>query len=106
MSVAAALLDMLSTLELTVPVTLGAASARGMYDEAGELVPAGATQVQAIGPVLYLAKGALAGLDEQVDVVVGTVGASSAAGGRTYRVHQIDPMQDGLLLACRLGGGR
>jgi hypothetical protein len=105
-SVYAALLDMLGTPELTVPVSLGAASARGFYDEAGELVPAGSTQLQQIGPVLYLAKDSLAGLAENVSVVVGALGAASALGGRTFKVHQIDPMQDGLVLGCRIGGGR
>lgn len=97
---------MFATRALTVPVSLGAASARGFYDEAGELMPAGTMQVQVIGPVLYLKKGSLAGLEEQVRVTVGALGAASAAGGREFLVHMVDPVQDGEVVACRLGGGR
>jgi hypothetical protein len=92
--------------ELTVPVSLGDASARGYWDEAGELMPAGATQVQVVGPILHLIKGSLAGLTQNVRVTVGAVGAASAAGGKQYVVHSIDPIQDGLIDSCRVGGGR
>lgn len=106
MTVVAALQDMFACVELTHPVTLGAASARGIYDEAGTLLPAGTLEAQIIGPMLYLVKGSLAGLTEQVDVTLGALGAADAVGGRIYRVHHIDPLQDGLVLACHLGGGR
>jgi hypothetical protein len=106
MSVDAALLEMFAVPELTVPVSLGAASARGFWDEAGELMPAGATQVQVVGPILHLKKGSLAGLTQNVRVTVGDVGAASAAGGKQYIVHSIDPIQDGLIDSCRVGGGR
>ncbi|MHB1297291.1 MAG: head-tail joining protein [Gemmatimonadaceae bacterium] len=106
MSVVAALTEMFACAELTHPVTLGAARARGIYDEAGELMPAGTMQVQVVGPVLFLQKGSLAGLTEQSRITLGEVGAASAAGGREYVVHELNPIQDGQIIACRLGGGR
>lgn len=106
MTVVAALQDMFACVELTHPVALGAASARGIYDEAGTLLPAGTLEAQVIGPVLYLVKGSLAGLTEQASITLGVLGAASAVGGRVYRVHHIDPLQDGLVVACQLGGGR
>lgn len=106
MTVAAALQDMFSVPELTHPVTLGAASARGYLNESGELMPFGGAEVQSVGPVLFLQKDRLAGLAQGVTVTIGTLGASSAAGGRSYRVHRLDPIEDGLILACTIGGGR
>lgn len=106
MSVLTALQDMFTCAELTHPVSLGVASARGIYDETWTVVPAGTLDVQVVGPMLYLVKDALAGLEEQVTVTVGALGAASAAGGRSLRVHRIEPVQDGLVLACHVGGGR
>lgn len=92
--------------ELTVPVQLGDAVARGYFDQAGTTLPVGSAELQLTGPVLFLAKDALAGLVENAEVRVGAVGEASAASGRRYLVHQLTPVQDGLVLACQLGGGR
>lgn len=107
MSVVAALMDMFSCVELTTPVTLGAASARGLYDESGELVPFAGEEIQRIGPVLFLRKDSLAGLVAGVSIQLGALGgANGTSDGRVWKVHGVDPMQDGLIVACRLGGGR
>lgn len=92
--------------ELTVPVSLGSGSTRGYLDSGGTLVPLAGTELQRIGTVLHLLKGSLPGLAENASVTVGAVGAESAAGGTTYRITAIDPIDDGLILACQLGGGR
>jgi hypothetical protein len=105
-TVIAALSATFATRVLTSPVTLGDASTRGFYDEAGELMPAGTMQVQVVGPVLFLQKGSLAGLTENSRITVGEVGAASADGGRQYVVHELNPIQDGQIIACRIGGGR
>lgn len=106
MSLASDLADMLSIPELTNPVQLGAASTRGILDSQGAVVPLAATELQRIGTVLYLQKDSLPGLTENVSVIVGALGAATAAGGTTYRIASIDPVDDGLILACPLGGGR
>lgn len=106
MSVLAALQDMMSVPELTVPVQFGDASARGLFDQAGTEIPLGRAEIQISGPVLFVAKGALPALDVEVEILVGELGAASAASGRRYQVHQINPVQDGLVLACQIGGGR
>lgn len=106
MSVVAALTEMFACAELTHPVTLGAASARGIYDETGEMVPLAGLEMQVIGPMLYVRKGALAALEQGVDVTLGEIGAASASGGRTLRAHRVMPVHDGQILALQLGGGR
>lgn len=104
--VAAALQEMFSIPELTVPVQLGAVATRGYLDSAGTMVPLTGTDLQRIGTVLYLRKDSLPGLAEQASVTVGALGAASAAGGRTYRIGAMEPIEDGLIVACQLGGGR
>lgn len=106
MTVLAALQDMFTVAELTVPVQLGAVTVRGIYDETGEVASLAGLGVQRVEPLLFLVKGALAGLKEQDTLTLGALGAVTAAGGRVLRVGKIDPIQDGLLLACQLGGGR
>ncbi len=106
MSVTAALQEMFAVPELTVPVALGAASVRGYLDDGSELVAFAGAELQHDGPVLFLRKDSLAGLQQNVTVVVGTLGAASAVGGRNYRVHKLIPVEDGLIQACTLGGGR
>lgn len=104
--VAAALQEMFGIPELTVPVQLGAVATRGYLDSAGTMVPLAGTDLQRIGTMLYLQKGSLPGLAEHVNVTVGALGAASAAGGRTYRIGAMEPIEDGLIVACQLGGGR
>jgi hypothetical protein len=105
-SVSSDLAAVFSIPELTVPVQLGAAGTRGFLDSAGATVPLAATEIQRIGTVLYLQKDSLAGLTEQASVIVGALGAATVAGGTSYRIASIDPVDDGLILACVLGGGR
>lgn len=102
----AALHAMLATPELTHPVTLGAASTRGIVDAAGQMVPVAGTEVQRIGTVLYVAKDSLPGLAQGAVLTVGALGAASAVGGRSYRAGAPEPIDDGLLIAVELGGGR
>lgn len=90
----------------TVPVTCGGVDARGFLDSAGGIIPLAGSDVQRIGTTLYVLPGALPALAQGVELRVGTVGAATAAGGTVYRVAQIDPIEDGLILACQLGGGR
>lgn len=106
MSVRAALLEMFTVAELTHPVQLGAATARGLYDETGEVASLAGLQVQSVVPLLFLVADTLTGLAQNAQLTLGGLGASTAAGGRVFRVHQIDPIQDGQLVACQLGGGR
>lgn len=106
MSVPAALQDMFSVAELTHPVQLGDQTVRGYYDKTGEIASLAGLQVQSIEPLLFLIAGALPALTEQATITLGALGATSAAGGTSYRVHHIDPVQDGLVLACRIGSGR
>jgi hypothetical protein len=105
-SVTADLAAMFAVPELTVPVSLGSGSTRGYLDSGGMMVPLAGTELQRIGTVLHLIKGSLPGLAENVSVTVGAVGAASADGGTTYRITAIEPIEDGLMLACQLGGGR
>lgn len=106
MSVSATLQDMFSVPELTVPVQLGGASTRGFLDSAGGMIPLSGTEIQRIGTVLFLRKDSLLGLTENVTVAVGALGAASAVGGKNYRVGTIDPVDDGLIVACPLSAGR
>lgn len=106
MSIAAALQDMFSVPELTHPVQLGAESTRAYLNESGELMPFGGADIQIVGPVLYIRKDTLPALAQGSVVTVGALGASTATGGRDYRVHRLDPIEDGLILACTIGGGR
>lgn len=106
MTVLAALQDMFSVPELTIPVQLGAVTVRGYYDETGEMASLAGLNVQSIEPLLFLVKDSLTGLKEQDALTLGALGATSVAGGRVVRVGKIDPVQDGLVLACRVGGGR
>lgn len=92
--------------ELTVPVQLGESTARGYYDETGTELKAGGIEVQIVGPVLFLVTGALPSLVVGSQVRIGGVGAASAAAAPLLRVHALSPVQDGLLVACHVGGGR
>lgn len=105
--VASALQEMFSVPELTVPVTFGALDVRGFLDEAGQVVPLAGTELQRIGTMLYLIKAEVPGLAAGSTLTVGTLGAASAAGGKVYRLTQPpEPIDDGLMLAVTLGGGR
>jgi hypothetical protein len=104
--VAEALSQMLAVQEITVPVTLGASSTRGILDSAGQLVPLAGSEVRQVGTVLYVQKDTLPGLDDGVTLTVGELGAASAAGGKSYLAHDPSPIDDGLIIAVRLGGGR
>lgn len=104
--VVAALLEMFAVPELTNPVQLGAATARGFVDSAGQFVPLAGTDVRQVGTVLYLPKGALPGLAQDAELVIGEVGAETAAGGKTYTAGEPSPIDDGLILAVPLGSGR
>lgn len=108
MSVVAALQDMFTTPELTHPVQLGGVgvTVRGFLNTSAELETLAGLEIQHVGPVLFLRKGELPGLQQDASILVGAIGAASAAGGRTYVVHRLDPIEDGLILACALGGGR
>ncbi|MBX3173276.1 MAG: hypothetical protein KF709_02635 [Gemmatimonadaceae bacterium] len=106
MSLAAMVADMLSIPELTHPVTLGGAGTRGIVDEQGSMIPIAGTEGQRIGRTLYVQKDAVPGIAQGATVVVGALGAASAADGRTYLLGPVEPIDDGLLLACQLGGGR
>lgn len=97
---------MFTIAELTHPVTLGGVDTRGIYDESGELMPLAGAEVQHVGPVLYVVKGALPALTEGTSLVLGTLGADDSVGGRAYQVHRVDPVHDGLILAITIGGGR
>ncbi len=96
----------MSVPELTVPVQLGDTTVRGMYDLNGSSILAGGIDVQITGPVLFLIKGSLPLVERESFVLIGELGAASAAGGERLLVHEIRPVQDGLLIACRVGGGR
>lgn len=105
--VAAALQEMFGIPELTVPVRFGALDVRGFLDEAGQLVPLAGTELQRIGTVLYLVKADVPGLAVGAVLTVGALGAADATGGKVYRLSQPpEPIDDGLILACQLGGGR
>lgn len=105
--VAAALQEMFSLPELTVPVRFGALDVRGFLDEAGQLVPLAGTELQRIGTVLYLVKADVPGLALGATLTVGALGAVTADGGKAYRLSQPpEPVDDGLILAVALGGGR
>ncbi len=106
MSLSSDLVSAFAEVMATVPVTLGDASTRGFLDSAGGMIPLAGTDVQRIGTVLYLRRDSLPGLTENVSVIVGALGAATAAGGTAYRIASIDPVDDGLILACPLGGGR
>ena len=90
----------------TVPVRLGSVTVRGFLDNGGTIVPLAGTDLQRIGTVVHLIKDSLPGLEEQVSVIVGALGAVTADGGTHYRVVTIDPIDDGLVVSCQLGGGR
>ncbi len=90
----------------TVPVRLGDVTVRGFLDNGGSIVPMAGTELQRIGLVVHLIAGSLPGLTEQASVTVGAVGALTAANGSQYRVVAIDPIDDGLIVSCQLGGGR
>lgn len=106
MSLQSDLVSAFAEVEATVPVRLGDAETRGFLDSQGGMIPLAGTDMQRIGTVLYLQKDSLPGLTENVTVTVGALGAATAVGGTTYRIASIDPVDDGLILACPLGGGR
>ena len=105
--IAAALQEVFSVPELTVPVRFGALDVRGFLDEGGQLVPLAGTELQRIGTMLYLVKSQVPNLDVGATLLVGALGAADAVGGKTYRLSQPpEPIDDGLILAVALGGGR
>ena len=105
--VASALQEMFSVPELTVPVRFGSLDVRGFLDEAGQVVPLAGTELQRIGTVLYLVKADVPGLAVGHTLLVGALGAADATGGKQYRLSQPpEPIDDGLMLAVTLGGGR
>jgi hypothetical protein len=105
-SLATDLAAMLAITELTHPVTLGGGSTRGILDESGAIVPLAGTELQRIGRVLYLQKDSVAGIAPGADITLGALGATSAAGGASVRLAQCEPIDDGLIIACQLSGGR
>lgn len=105
--VAAALQEMFGIPELTVPVRFGALDVRGFLDESGQLIPLAGTELQRIGKMLYLIESDVPGLAAGASLTVGALGAATADGGKTYRLTQPpEPIDDGLILAVALGGGR
>lgn len=105
--VASALQEMFSVPELTVPVRFGALDVRGFLDEGGQIVPLAGTELQRIGTMLYLIKASVPGLAVGATLLVGALGAASATGGKPYRLSQPpEPIDDGLILAVPIGGGR
>lgn len=102
----AALQDVFACPELTVPVQLGTGTTRGFLDSGGTFVPLAGTDLQRMGTVLYLQKDSLPGLAEGVSLTVGALGAATVAGGRPYRAGPVEPIDDGLIVACPLGSGR
>lgn len=107
MSVAAALAEMFSVQEITHPVRLAGAETRGILDEAGQLVPLAGTELQVIGTVLYLRKDSVPGIAQDASVEIGPLGAATVGSTpRMARLGRVQPIEDGLLLACECGGGR
>lgn len=99
--------DSFTIAELTHPVRLGGADTRGILDSAGETTPLAGTSVQFIGTVLYLIAASVPGIQQGATVEVGPLGAAAlGASPASYRIGLVQPIEDGLLVACQLGGGR
>ena len=89
----------------TVPVACGAATCRGIFDQAGALQKLLGVEVQSMSVVLYIVSGALGQLTHESLLTVGAVGAPSAVGGVVWRIADFEPIEDGSLTAIALAGG-
>lgn len=106
MTLASDLAGAFAELELTVPVSYGAVSARGFFDRAGTIRKVGGIGVQVETDTLYLAAGAIPGLAAETQITVGALGDATADGGTLYLVaREPQLMDDGLMVAVPLTGG-
>lgn len=90
--------------EITVPLIYDGAviSARGFLNENGASAEAGGFDVQLASTVLFVMKGAVPGLRQYAEFTVGTLGADSAIGGRTFTVMKWGPVDDGAIIGIAL----
>jgi hypothetical protein len=90
----------------TRPVLYGARSTRAFFDQAGSVRSMGrGVGVQVEKDTLYIQKDTLGAIVSDTTIIVGEVGAESAAGGMEYSVNYVGPIDDGMIIAIALSGG-